>query len=148
MSNPLIVCLFCILGLITGFLVTILGKINDLAFKLEYTRSCVRESINKIEDLKAVVTEQNDFYLDIMKRSLESDEKFGNGISETLSSMVENIRDRDKKIADVIKTMHANMESIKDYVAEFVNTEDDRLTMIADYIREATINNSPPDEGG
>ena len=139
MNTITIIVLFGTLGVITGLLVALLGKVNDLAFKLEYTRSCAIESINRIEDLKETVAKENDFYLDIMKRSLESDEKFGKGISETLSSMVENIRDRDEKIVDVIKTMHTNMESIRSYVAELSDRDkinDERWELIFNYIRE------------
>lgn len=156
MSNITICILFIVLGLNLGMMFTILCKLKDILTELDVIKFGVKDVIksdaNLIKDtlgnLEETVGSQNDKYLDILSKILDADEQLGKDLSTNLNGLIDTVRDRDTKIVDAVTKMHNNVESIKDYVADFVNTEDDRLTMITDHIREATINNSPPDEGG
>lgn len=156
MSNITISVLFIVLGLNLGMMFAVLRKFKDVLTELDVIKFGVKDVIKSDADLfkdslgnlEETVSSQNDKYLDILSKILDADEQLGKDLSTNLNGLIDTVRDRDKKIVDAVTKMHNNVESIKDYVADFVNTEDNRLTMISDYIREATINNSPPDEGG
>lgn len=155
MSNFLIVCLFIILGLITGLLVTILGKISEIKNKINVIKFGVENVIARDVDLfnenlaslEKTVTEQNEKYIDILSKILNADETLGKELTDNLNALLDVVKERDKTTTDII-------HKIAEHVAEVssdMKINDKRWEMISDYFNyrvNAFENNSSPDEGG
>lgn len=160
MSNFLIVCLFVILGLITGFLVTIFGKIREILLELDVLdvikfgvkdviaqdAILIRENLTSLEN---TVTEQNEKYIDILSKILNADETLGKELTNNLNALLDVVKERDKTTTDII-------HKIAEHAAEVssdMKINDKRWEMISDYFKyvlgvNAYENNSPPDEEG
>ena len=155
MSNFLTVCLFIILGLITGLLVTILWKVDEIKSKINVIKFGVENVIAKDVDLfndnlaslKKTVTEQNEKYIDILSKILNADETLGKELTDNLNALLDVVKDRDKTTTDII-------HKIAEHVAEVssdMKINDKRWEMISDYFNYGANtfeNNSSPDEGG
>lgn len=155
MSNSLIVCLFSILGLITGFLVTIFGKIREILLELDVIKFGVKDVIaqdgnlikENLASLENTVTEQNEKYIDILSKILNADETLGKELTDNLNALLDVVKKRDKTTTDII-------HKIAEHVAEVssdMKINDKRWEMISEYFNYGVNtfeNNSSPDEGG
>ena len=155
MSNFLTVFLFIVLGLITGLLVIILGKVNEIKDELDVIKFGVKDVIARDVDLfnenlaslEKTVTEQNEKYIDILSKILNADETLGKELTDNLNALLDVVKDRDKTTTDII-------HKIAEHTAEVssdMKINDKRWEMISDYFNYGVNtfeNNSSPDEGG